>query len=55
MKIGKALLIGVFPWLGLSSSHVAEAGSQAGGVPTLDARVRALETTVADQGLPGRP
>ena len=51
MKIGKALLIGVLPLLGLSASQVAVAGGQAGGVPTLDTRVRLLETTVADQGI----
>ena len=53
MKIGKALLIGVLPLLGPFASHVAEAGGQAGGVPTLDTRVRVLETTVADQGATG--
>jgi uncharacterized coiled-coil protein SlyX len=53
MKIGNALLIGVLVVLGLSASQVAEAGGQAGGIPSLDARVSTLETTVADQGTAG--
>jgi hypothetical protein len=51
MNIGKALLISVLLLLGLSAAQAAAAA--AGGVPSIDVRVRVLETTVAGQGTAG--
>jgi len=53
MTNGKALLISALVLLGLSTAQAAEPAGQAGGLPTLDYRLGALESTVADQETAG--
>jgi hypothetical protein len=53
MKSDKALLISALLLLSLFRSQAAEPAGEAGGLPTLGARVGALEITVEDQGTAG--
>lgn len=53
MTNGKALLISALVLLGPSTAQAAEPAGQAGGLPTLDYRLGALESTVADQETAG--
>lgn len=52
MKSERALLVGAFLMFGLFTSQVAEP-AEAGGLPSLGARVGVLEITVEDQGTAG--